>query len=112
MANLGFVGLGVMGGEMVQRLLDKGHAVTGYNRTRSKAQRLIDRGMKWAKSPREVAAAADVTFSMVTNSSALGEIAEGPDGMLAGLSAGKYLVDMSTVSPAKSRELAARVREK
>jgi len=112
MANLGFVGLGVMGGEMVLRLLDKGHAVTGYNRTRSKAQRLIDRGMKWAKSPREVAAAADVTFSMVTNSSALGEIAEGPDGMLAGLSAGKYLVDMSTVSPAKSRELAARVREK
>ena len=52
MANLGFVGLGVMGGDMVARLLDKGHTVTGYNRTKSKAQRLIDRGMKWADSPR------------------------------------------------------------
>ncbi len=47
MANLGFVGLGVMGSEMVSRLLSKGHSVTGYNRTRTKAQRLIDRGMKW-----------------------------------------------------------------
>ena len=71
MANLGFVGLGVMGSHMVNRLLDKGHTVTGYNRTTSKAQWLIDRGMKWADSPRAVAAAADVTLSMVTNSAAL-----------------------------------------
>src|SRR5579872_1517594 len=112
MANLGFVGLGVMGGDMVARLLDKGHVVTGYNRTKSKAQRLIDRGMKWADSPRAVSAAADVTLSMVTNSAALEQVFEGPDGMLAGLSAGKILVDMSTVSPAVSRALAARVREK
>jgi 3-hydroxyisobutyrate dehydrogenase-like beta-hydroxyacid dehydrogenase len=112
MANLGFVGLGVMGSEMVLRLMDRGHAVIGYNRTRSKAQRLIDRGMQWAESPRAVCAAADVTFSMVTNSSALAGIAEGPDGMLAGLSTGKYLVDMSTVSPAASRALATKVREK
>ncbi len=67
MANLGFVGLGVMGSQMVNRLLSKGHAVTGYNRTRSKAQWLIDKGMKWANSPREVSATADVTFAMVTN---------------------------------------------
>jgi 3-hydroxyisobutyrate dehydrogenase-like beta-hydroxyacid dehydrogenase len=112
MANLGFVGLGVMGSEMVLRLLDKGHTVTGYNRTKSKAQRLMDRGMKWADSPRAVCAAADVTFSMVTNTAALGEVADGPDGMLAGLRAGKYLVDMSTVSPAKSRALAVQVRAK
>src|SRR5512135_3585976 len=112
MANLGFVGLGVMGGDMVARLLDKGHTVTGYNRTQSKAQRLIDRGMKWADSPRAVCAAADVTLSMVTNSAALAQVFDGPDGMLAGLSAGKALVDMSTVSPAVSRALAARVREK
>ncbi len=112
MANLGFVGLGVMGSQMVNRLLDKGHTVTGYNRTRSKAQWLIDKGMKWADSPRAVAAAADVTFSMVTNSAALGEIADGPNGMVAGLSAGKYLIDMSTVGVAMSRGLAARVREK
>ncbi|MGA8011139.1 MAG: NAD(P)-dependent oxidoreductase [Candidatus Acidiferrales bacterium] len=112
MANLGFVGLGVMGGEMVNRLLGKGHAVTGYNRTRSKAEWLIQNGMKWADSPRAVVAAADVTFSMVTNSAALGMIAEGPDGILAGLAPGKFLIDMSTVSPAFSRSIAARVREK
>jgi 3-hydroxyisobutyrate dehydrogenase-like beta-hydroxyacid dehydrogenase len=112
MANLGFVGLGVMGGNMVARLLDKGHKVTGYNRTRSKSQWLIDRGMKWADSPRAVAAAADFTFAMVTNSAAILAITEGPDGILAGLAPGKVLIDMSTVSPAVSRALAAKVREK
>src|ERR1700686_1808645 len=112
MANLGFVGLGVMGGNMAARLLDKGHTVTGYNRTRSKAQWLIDRGMKWGDSPRAVSAAADFTFAMVTNAAAINSITEGPDGILAGLGAGKILIDMSTVSPAVSRALAARVREK
>src|ERR1700731_487522 len=112
MANLGFIGLGMMGGQMVNRLLDKGHAVTGYNRTRSKAQWLIDRGMKWGDTPRAVSAAADFTFSMVTNAAAINSITEGPDGILAGLGAGKLLIDMSTVSPAVSRALAARVREK
>jgi len=112
MANLGFVGLGVMGSQMVNRLLGKGHTVTGYNRTRSKAQWLIDRGMKWADSPRAVSAAADVTFAMVTNSAALAAITGGPDGLLAGLSKGKTFIDMSTVSPTVSRALATRVREK
>jgi 3-hydroxyisobutyrate dehydrogenase-like beta-hydroxyacid dehydrogenase len=112
MANLGFVGLGVMGGEMVNRLLEKGHRVTGYNRTRAKAQRLIDRGMRWADSPRAVAEAADFTFSMVTNSAALADVTDGPDGILAGLKANKFLIDMSTVSPEASRALATRVREK
>ena len=112
MANLGFIGLGVMGSQMVKRLLDKGHTVTGYNRTRSKAQWLVDRGMKCGETPRAVSAAADVTFSMVTNTEALKTVAEGPDGFLAGFSAGKILVDMSTVSPAASRALAAKVREK
>jgi 3-hydroxyisobutyrate dehydrogenase-like beta-hydroxyacid dehydrogenase len=112
MSNLGFVGLGVMGSEMVNRLLGKGHSVTGYNRTRSKAEWLIKKGMKWAGSPRAVAAAADVTFSMVTNSAALQAIVEGPDGMLASLGDGKILVDMSTVSPTFSRSIAAKVREK
>src|SRR5436309_7686753 len=111
MANLGYVGLGVMGGQMAGRLLTKGHAVTGYNRTRSKAQWLIERGMKWADSPRAVAEAADTTFVMVTNSASLEAVANGPDGLLAGLGAGKLLVDMSTVSPAVSRALAAKVRE-
>ena len=103
MANLGFIGLGVMGSEMVLRLLAKGHVVTGFNRTRSKAARLIDAGMKWAGSPREVAAASDFTFSMVTNSAALEMIVEGPDGIIAGLSSGKVLIDMSTVGSEFSR---------
>jgi 3-hydroxyisobutyrate dehydrogenase-like beta-hydroxyacid dehydrogenase len=111
-ANLGFVGLGVMGSEMVNRLLSKGHSVTGYNRTKSKAEDLIKKGMKWANSPREVAAAVDMVFSMVTNSAALDTVMSGPDGELAGLTSGKIVVDMSTVSPAFSREVAKRVREK
>jgi 3-hydroxyisobutyrate dehydrogenase-like beta-hydroxyacid dehydrogenase len=112
MANLGFVGLGVMGGEMVNRLLGKGHTVTGYNRTSTKADWLVRKGMKWADSPRAVSAAADITFSMVTNSAALQAIVEGPDGMLGSLAAGKILVDMSTVSPDVSRSMAAKVRQK
>jgi 3-hydroxyisobutyrate dehydrogenase len=112
MANLGFVGLGVMGSRMVNRLLDKGHTVIGYNRTRAKAQWLIDRGMKWADSPRAVATFADVTISMVTNSPALEQIADGESGVIAGLSAGKLWIDMSTVAPETSKALAARVREK
>ncbi len=112
MANLGFIGLGVMGGQMVKRLLDKGHTVTGYNRTRSKAQWLVDRGMKWGETPRAISGAADITLCMVTNTEALKTVAEGPDGFLAGFSAGKILIDMSTVSPSASRALAAKVREK
>jgi 3-hydroxyisobutyrate dehydrogenase-like beta-hydroxyacid dehydrogenase len=112
MANLGFVGLGAMGSQMVNRLLDKGHAVTGYNRTRSKAQWLIERGMKWGESPRAVCAAADFIFVMVTNSEAQHAVASGPDGLVNGLSAGKVLIDMSTVSSAASVALALQVREK
>jgi 3-hydroxyisobutyrate dehydrogenase-like beta-hydroxyacid dehydrogenase len=112
MANLGFIGLGTMGGQMVARLLGRGHNVTGYNRTQAKAQWLIEKGMRWARSPREVASAADIIFAMVTNSAALAAIADGPDGLLAGLGPGKVFVDISTVSPAVSRALASRVREK
>jgi 3-hydroxyisobutyrate dehydrogenase-like beta-hydroxyacid dehydrogenase len=112
MSKVGFIGLGVMGGQMVNRLLGKGHSVTGYNRTRSKAQWLIDRGMKWADSPRAVASASDFTFAMVTNAAAISAITEASDGMLAGLGPGKIFLDMSTVSPGVSRALAARVRER
>ncbi len=112
MANIGFVGLGVMGSQMVNRLLGKGHAVTGYNRTKKKAQWLLDKGMKWADSPRAAAAASDFTFSMVTDSAALEAITDGPDGIISALSPGKVLVDMSTVSPSFSRAVAAKVREK
>jgi len=112
MANLGFIGLGTMGGQMVARLLSKGHTVTGYNRTQSKAEWLIEKGMGWAASPREVASAADITFAMVTNSAALMAIVEGPDGLLNGFSAGKIFVDISTVAPSVSRSVAEKVRSK
>jgi 3-hydroxyisobutyrate dehydrogenase-like beta-hydroxyacid dehydrogenase len=110
MAKLGFVGLGVMGSQMVNRLLSKGHTVTGYNRTHAKAQWLVEKGMQWADSPRAVAAASDYTFAMVTNAAAIHAVAEGPDGLLVGLTPGKIFIDMSTVSPAVSRGLAAKVR--
>ncbi len=112
MAKLGFIGLGAMGGRVTRRLLDAGHTVTGYNRTKSKAQWLLDSGMRWADTPRAVAEAADVTFTMVTNTSALHEVLGGPDGVLAGLGTGKIYIDMSTVSPNASRKLAAQVAEK
>jgi 3-hydroxyisobutyrate dehydrogenase-like beta-hydroxyacid dehydrogenase len=112
MANLGYIGLGAMGSRMANRLLDKGHSVIGYNRTRSKAQWLIDRGMKWGDSPRAVAQAADVTFVMVTDSKSLEAVADGPDGFLAGLGKGKVVIDMSTVSPAVSKTVVEKAREK
>jgi 3-hydroxyisobutyrate dehydrogenase-like beta-hydroxyacid dehydrogenase len=106
------VGLGVMGSRMVKRLLDAGHGVTGYNRTKSKAQWLLDAGMKWADTPRGVAQAAEITITMVTNTQALQAVTSGADGILEGLGAGKIYVDMSTVSPAASRELAKKVEAK
>lgn len=112
MARLGFVGLGNMGGGIAKRLLDAGHSVTGYNRTRSKAQLLLDAGMQWAGTPRAVAEAADITFSMVTNTAALRDVFNGHDGILAGLGPGKIYVDMSTISPTVSRELAERAAAK
>src|SRR5206468_6685286 len=111
MAKVGFIGLGVMGSQMVNRLLSKGHTVTGYNRTRAKAQWLVEKGMTWADSPRAVASASDYTFSMVTNAAAIQAVTDGPDGMVAGLSAGKTFIDMSTVSPTVSRALATQIRD-
>jgi 3-hydroxyisobutyrate dehydrogenase-like beta-hydroxyacid dehydrogenase len=98
-----------MGGRVAGRLLDHGHELYGTDRTKDKAQALIDRGLQWRSSPREVAAAADVVFSMITDDAALEAITAGPDGILAGMAEGKVYVDMSTVSPRASRELAERV---
>lgn len=109
MARLGYIGLGTMGGRITKRLLDAGHTVTGYNRTKAKAQWLLDAGMHWADMPRQVASASDVIFSMVTNTAALQDVTDGPDGLLAGLGPGNIYCDMSTVSPAFSRALAERV---
>ncbi len=98
-----------MGSRIAGRLLDSGNRVYGTNRTASKAQPLIDRGLQWRDNPREVAAAADVIFSMVTDDAALEAITSGRDGILPEIYCGKVYVDMSTVSPRASRELAERV---
>ena len=111
MTELGYVGLGVMGGGVAKRLLDAGHSVTGWNRTRDKAKWLVDAGMHWADSPREVAERSEIVFTMVTNTAAVRAVTDGPDGILAGLAPGKVYVDMSTASPENSRLLAERVAE-
>jgi 3-hydroxyisobutyrate dehydrogenase-like beta-hydroxyacid dehydrogenase len=109
MAVIGFVGVGAMGGRIAGRLLDSGHEVHGTNRTMSKAKPLFERGLRWRDTPREVAAAADVVFSMVTDDEALEAITSGTDGILAGLTDDKIYVDMSTVNPRLSQELSQRV---
>jgi 3-hydroxyisobutyrate dehydrogenase-like beta-hydroxyacid dehydrogenase len=105
MMRLGFVGLGAMGSRMARRLLDAGHTVTGYNRTRAKAEPLVAAGMRLAGSPRAAAEASDIVFSMVTATEALRAVALGGDGIVAGLRAGATWVEMSTVSPAVTCEL-------
>jgi 3-hydroxyisobutyrate dehydrogenase-like beta-hydroxyacid dehydrogenase len=112
MAAVGFVGLGVMGGRIARRLLHAGHTVTGYNRTPAKAAWLVAEGLRPADTPRAAAEAAEITFSMVTGTAALRAVTDGPDGILAGLRPGKVYVDMSTVSPSASRELAGKVAER
>ncbi|HLY87013.1 MAG TPA: NAD(P)-dependent oxidoreductase [Gaiellaceae bacterium] len=109
MAEVGYVGLGVMGSSIVRRLLADGHDVTVWNRTREKAEPLLAEGARWADSPREVAAARELVFTMVTNTEAVRAVAEGKEGILAGLSPGAIYVDMSTASPANTRVLAERV---
>ena len=109
MAELGYVGLGVMGSSVTRRLLDAGHTVHVWNRTREKAEPLLEAGAQWADSPREVAERAEIVFTMVTNTAAVRAVFEGDDGILAGLTPGKIYVDMSTASPANSRALAEQV---
>ena len=101
-----------MGSRIARRLLDAGHQLTGHNRTRSKAQPLLNAGMGWAKTPRAVAETTEFIFTMVSNTQALHAVTGGPDGILAGLASGKIFIDMSTVSPAASRALAAQVAAK
>ncbi len=110
MTNIGFVGLGIMGRNIVERLLKAGYTVSGYNRTRGKAEALIAAGMRWCDTPRQVAEASDVTLSMVMDTAALAAITQGPDGIIAGLAPGKLYIDMSTVNPGLERQLAEQVR--
>jgi 3-hydroxyisobutyrate dehydrogenase-like beta-hydroxyacid dehydrogenase len=110
MTTLGFVGLGHMGGNMAARFLAAGHTVYGESRDRRHADDLLHKGLKWRNTPREVAETADVIFTSLPDDAALRSVASGPDGILVDLTEGKVWVDMSTVSPDTSRELATRVK--
>ena len=105
--DVGFVGLGAMGQLMVRRLIDAGHRVTGWNRSRDKAADLIAAGMRWADSPRAVAQSAEMVISIVTDAAAVRAVALGADGVIAGLKAGGIFIDMSTIAPDASRAIAA-----
>ena len=111
-STLGFVGLGHMGGNMAVRFLGAGYTVYGETRHRGEIRDLEREGLLWRDTPREIAEAADVVFTSVPNDAVLEDVASGPDGILAGLEEGKVWVDMSTVSPHVSRDLAKRVRER
>jgi 3-hydroxyisobutyrate dehydrogenase-like beta-hydroxyacid dehydrogenase len=109
---LGFVGLGHMGGNMAVRFLGAGYTVYGETRHRGEVEDLEHEGLLWRDTPRQVAEAADVVLTSVPNDGALEDVASGPNGILAGLGEGKVWVDVSTVSPQVSRDLAERVRER
>lgn len=109
MAKIGFIGLGKMGGRVAKRFVDAGHSVIGYNRTKSKAQWLLDAGMQCGESPRQVVEESDIIFSMVTNTTSLREVLDGDNGILAGLTPGKVYVDMSTIGMNASQEIAREV---
>jgi 3-hydroxyisobutyrate dehydrogenase-like beta-hydroxyacid dehydrogenase len=110
MTSLGFIGLGHMGGNMAARFLAAGYTVYGESLDRSDAKDLENEGLRWRDTPREVVEAADVVFTSVPDDAALDSVASGPDGILAGLAEPKIWVDMSTVSPGASREVANRVK--
>ena len=89
--NLGFVGLGAMGQLIVPRLMAAGHTVTGWNRSQDKAEELIAAGMRWAATPRAVAEASEIVFSIVTDAKAVRAVALGADGIVSGLRQGRHL---------------------
>jgi 3-hydroxyisobutyrate dehydrogenase-like beta-hydroxyacid dehydrogenase len=107
---IGFVGLGTMGGNMAARFLAAGYRVYGEQRDRAGTEGLVNIGLRWRGTPREIADAADIVFTSLPDDDALEAVASGPDGVLAGLAPEKIWVDVSTVSPLRSRALAERVR--
>ncbi len=109
---VGFIGLGIMGKPMARNLLKAGYELVIYNRSREKADELAEEGATAAASPREVAEQSDVVVTMLPDSPEVQEIVAGEDGVLDGIEKGSLLVDMSTISPVVTEELAAEVEKK
>lgn len=110
--NVGFIGLGVMGGPMAKNLLGKGHSLTVHDMNRSAVQSLVDAGARAAATPREVAAASEVVITMLPDAPDVERVALSKDGVLEGLKAGSVYIDMSTIDPATTRKVGAAVRAK
>jgi 3-hydroxyisobutyrate dehydrogenase-like beta-hydroxyacid dehydrogenase len=111
LTRIGFAGLGAMGAGIARRLHEAGYDVACWNRTKKKAEPLLQSGMGWADSPRELAASVDVLFTMLTNTAAVEATADGPDGVIAGLCEGMVWADISTIAPDASVAMAERVRD-
>lgn len=102
---IGWIGTGVMGASMAGNLIKAGYSLTVYNRTKERAQSLLDQGAVWADSPREVALASDVVFSIVGFPQDVEEVMLGDNGALKGLRRGGILCDMTTSSPELARKI-------
>jgi 3-hydroxyisobutyrate dehydrogenase len=109
---IGWIGCGVMGSSMCGHLLEAGHPVTVYSRTKSRADDLVARGAVWADTPAEAAASAQVVFTMVGFPSDVREVVLGEHGTLAGARAGSILVDMTTSEPTLAQEIRAAALER
>jgi 3-hydroxyisobutyrate dehydrogenase-like beta-hydroxyacid dehydrogenase len=107
---VGFAGLGAMGAGIATRLHESGYDVVCWNRTKQRAEPLLQAGMGWADTPRELAESVDVLFTMLTNTAAVEATADGPEGVLAGLREGMVWADISTIAPDASVAMAERVR--
>jgi 3-hydroxyisobutyrate dehydrogenase len=108
--SIGFVGLGHMGGNMAARYLAAGYPVLGEAKGKEDAEKLLGEGLEWRDTPREIAESAEIVLTSIPNDDVLREVASGADGLVAGLEAGRTWVDMSTVSPSVSREVAEQAR--
>lgn len=109
---LGWIGTGVMGSSMCGHLMDAGFSMTVYSRTKSKADPLISKGAAWADSPRAVADATDVVFSIVGFPADVRDVTLGTEGSLAGSKSGNILVDMTTSEPSLAIEIAEQAAAK
>jgi 3-hydroxyisobutyrate dehydrogenase-like beta-hydroxyacid dehydrogenase len=106
---ISFLGLGQMGTAMAARLLQAGHEVTVWNRTREKTKPLVEQGAVAASSPADAATGAQVVITMVATPDALEEVVFGKEGLAAALQPGQIFIDMSTVGPATIGDVAAKL---
>jgi 3-hydroxyisobutyrate dehydrogenase-like beta-hydroxyacid dehydrogenase len=111
MTKLAFCGLGLLGRPIATRRVEAGHDVTVWNRTPDKAAPLLERGARWAATPREAAAGAEGAVTVLSTPEVLEEVLFGPDGLAAGMASGSLLVEMSTVGPDAIEALAPRLPE-